>query len=651
MAHLVHVRIKNFGPFRGVHELDLGSGCYGIFARHVDNANRSNGLGKSFFLGAIRWCLEGKRIEGVDSLDELISEGEDEMAVELRFSNSLHAVRSKKQGKSTAFNVRHAGTAKASDEAQEHLDRVLGISVEDRLSTSWAMQKELDVLTRDSTTSSMLTAMVERWLGHELVKLTEAEDAVSDFYSDAVDAHEDAVRELDAVVDAESKIDEARSEHARFKKNYDADVYSYEARQASFNQFESRRVATRNRDVLEGLRHRLKELEAREFGGGDSEELRKQATGVRALASKKSQEMKLAALEVERLNELVSGEFDGACPVSEGFECPAVARINKRKNENRASLEQAKAKHRGLKDEFLKLDAEASALVAKTNKSLEGETAKVQNEASKAALRDRIEALQKEVDEAKQNGICVIDGDEDVPERPRYPNMEDVTRAKLEVERLERIIASRPDVEKRVKETADAVRAYKLSCDILGPTMARRMLTERSVKKITAEANARLHDAGVTLTVKDAWGRETGVLAEQCSACGEKFPKSAKVKACERCGALRGNKIEHEFKWKLSFRGGAAKDLGGLGLRIAGHNWLRTKRGAAWSIAVLDEPTAQMDRAHRSAVAAAIRKLLVGSFEQAFITAHDASTLESCEKKIFIEGHGAEPVRSTIKVI
>jgi|GEM_PF-5066063 hypothetical protein len=80
---ITSVKLKNFMPFYGEHEITLPEGIIHIRGKYSNNEDLSNRSGKSSFLTALYYGLFG----GKNS--HLISDGEDSMAVELCLDNSL----------------------------------------------------------------------------------------------------------------------------------------------------------------------------------------------------------------------------------------------------------------------------------------------------------------------------------------------------------------------------------------------------------------------------------------------------------------------------------------------------------------------------------------------------------------------------------
>lgn len=655
--HIVGIRLKNWMRFKGEFELELGPGCYALIAEHVDDSGMSNGLGKSSLFGAIRWCLEGTKVEGVKTLDSLITRGEDEMAVDLELSDGTFISRAKTRSKSTSLEVHEGNRVSRGDDAQLVIERILGIGNEDRLTTCWSEQRELAVML--DATPSELTKMVEGWMGEDLVKLSEASDRVVELLKDAAEDHSIAVQthnQLLVLGDA-SRIASAEVEVNIQRKLFEASTKKYEEYQSGDSSRKERdrvrvleeEYVTISNNIASAESQIDDEVDA--LGSSDSQLI----ANIKEL-DETSRELSVkvadARRETTRLKVLVTEEFDGVCPVSEGFECPAKSKINARSKENTESYKKALENYKVVNTDLTKIETEKKGLEAEKRQRELVRVARERKLGRIEELKKRLNVVKGEIEAYKERGI-VLDGSRwETPIKPPTPDRYALSMAEKNLADSERAREGLQDAFKRVEATAMTLRAHRLAASILGPEGARRRVTEKSVKVIEDEANRVLSEAGVDQQVKASWGRETGSAADQCFECGRAFPASLKIKRCEGCGATRGPKIRHEFTWELSFVSGAGNDLAGLGLRIGGFKWLKNMRGAAWGVAVLDEATGQMDASRKKAVSASIRRMMVGIFEQTYISSHDSTLLESCDHKILIKGYGpAKTGYSTIEVL
>jgi hypothetical protein len=159
-----------------------------------------------------------------------------------------------------------------------------------------------------------------------------------------------------------------------------------------------------------------------------------------------------------------------------------------------------------------------------------------------------------------------------------------------------------------------------------------------------------LRECGIDLSVEVLWSREGEGLAKTCDGCGAPFSTSQRVKSCERCGAVRGPLLVNRLEIQLSDRSGAAEDLVGASLQLAASTWLREERAAAWSVALLDEPTSQMDASNRRAFMTHLAGMLSGryGFRQAMVVSHHSEISTMLPGCIEIENRDG---RATVRVV
>lgn len=635
MTHIVGIKMRNWMRYRGEFKLALGPGCYAILAEGEGNKKRSNYFGKSSFIAAPRWALEGKMVGDVDTLDELISRGEDGLEVRVDLSEGSSILRKKDRGSSASLVVKTGGRELKGDEAQAAIERLVGLSKEDRLSTCWSEQEDLSRPIK--STSSVLTRTIEKWLGEELEKLVEAGEYASLELKTASDLHAKAVgwsSELERAASDET-IASLEAEVGERSRQVIGQRKIYDTIQKEREEFSSRKEHRELIKRANELRQEFKTVSPsrRKDADGEQEALRLANEKVHLLRSE------VAGLEetCAKIQKLVRGEFDGACPVSKGFKCPATIQINALQEPNRKELDKVQSLLRKKQKELEGARGAWSIKHAEHQEALADVAAGIREQARREGIQKQIEEIGMALRDYVKRGVKPAEDGEIIPQAVEPPNDYELRRSQELLANAKKAKGLLQDARRRVEDTANDVRACRLSLSILGPEGARRRVLESTVARIEKKANRMLAEAGIELKVKAVWGRQVGVLADQCPECGRAYPASAKVKRCE-CGALRGQKVNNEFKWKLNHVSGAAWNMGGLVIRCAGFEYLKERRGAPWSVAMLDEISGSLDEHHRRSISASIRRLLVGTFEQAFITAHDTSSLEACDKKIIVTG-------------
>lgn len=637
MLFITGARSVNWTRFRGTHELELKPTVYAVTARSQHDERESNWLGKSAWLAGVRWALDGRRVLDKDALDELITDGEDEAAFELELSDGTFISRVKKRGKSAQLLVVLSDGRKLTQGgAQAALDELIGIGADDRLTTCFAEQRELASLVR--MTSSQTTQMFERWV--ELEGLVEAGKMATDWLGSksselaraqaelAADEDEGAAEKL-AVLEASIAQELARciaQDDAYALSKVEAERY-YPRRALADLIAEEKSIE----DEIKGLGPEPPRSVA------DMAKLERQVTKAAGVAQEKASRHRQAV-------SIATAPFDGKCPVSPGFECPAAKQITARTEPNRKAAEEAGKERQAA-------EKAAGELGDKLLEARATERRRSDFDSKLAGLNKRLVAVR--VRKAELSDVDPLDRLPDGTLPQQAPIGERADRTELQA--MERELAARREAAARLPGRRSEVarlerelRAHRAAAAVLGPEGARRRAVERVVARVVAGANAGLSRAGIDLSVRAAWGRETGDPAERCAECGRAFPASARASTCERCGAARGRKVKHEFRFRLSNVSGAAEDLASLALRASAFEWLVARRSSPWSVSQLDEPLAQLDEARRAAVSASLQRLLAGTFKQAFVTAHDRGVLDAMPGRILITGYGRD---SKIEVV
>jgi DNA repair exonuclease SbcCD ATPase subunit len=171
--HIVRIRTKNWMCFRGEHVLDLRPGAYAVVARAEDDADRSNGSGKTALLEIVLHALEGEHRKRTE--DEWITRGESSGENELTLSNGARILRSRSRGKRTTLYYFPAGGGQPAmqDEAQRLIRELVGLSADDFRATCYLGQRQTARLVLAKSEERM--SVVSSWL--RLAPLERCEDA------------------------------------------------------------------------------------------------------------------------------------------------------------------------------------------------------------------------------------------------------------------------------------------------------------------------------------------------------------------------------------------------------------------------------------------------------------------------------------------
>lgn len=642
------LRIKNFGPYRGDHTIELDRKVYAILAKRISDPESSNWAGKSMLLESIVYALEGTHRHRYD--EDLISRGEAALDTELVFDEGSRILRSKLKGKRTSLYFFPAGGDPTKpliqDEAQLAIARFVGLSPDDFRATCYFEQKRMARFITTEPAKRM--DMVSAWF--RLEPLENCETAVHRMASSLEDTNKKLDGHLAALDQRKEDLarslgwtekDGLREAIDRAITNLDAEI---ETRKGIVGGLEDR--LQKNAELL-AARGRVQDYQNVVAEGKKAREefdkiklpvLQRAWEASNEHFVKVSGELEVLGKDLRQKRQAAKGLFDGHCPISD-IECPAKVAINTPRARNNELAEEAQKAY----------DAKAGGVQAAgimERKCREGlEDAR--------RMEQRLQMLREQAKKMADQARAAQAGGEPVDPVALRQDLEkergDMMDAKGKVERLrawgkelDDAVITRKTLYEKKAEIAGQLGIFREAAVIFGKRGAQRRVAEGALQQIQDDANEMLRESGASLTIEARWSREGKGLAKACEACGNPFPASAKVKHCERCGAARGPSLENKLDIIMSDWSGAAEDLAGAGIQLAASRWLREERGTSWSTALLDEPFGALDAAHRKGFAAHLTAMLSGryGFEQAFVVAHHSSVLDALPGRIEIVSDG-----------
>ncbi len=612
--HVVKIALRNFGPFRGDHDLALDPIAYSVVAERDGDAHRSNFLGKSSLLEAIVFALYGTHRHRLE--EGWISEGEKDGSVSLVLSDHTSIVRSKVKGAGTKLTVDASVTG---DDAQKRVECALLLTEADFRTTSYFAQGATAGMV--SADPGARTETVSAWLGLE--RLQRCLKRVRDRGAGAK-ARADALAMRRVVVVAAIGPDDLGEELERAKARlaeWEEVSKLVEQEQRSAGAKAARDLAQKDVGNLEYI------LATHVKEHGIDADLNDAVEAAEHIAKVHLRDYEEVGREKERLGRLVRGMFDGACPVDKRT-CPVAKEINAPKKAHQEEYEEALAR-------FKEVSAVVLGDTAYSKKARDRLEERGKIVAALEHARKTIANLEKDADGTASTGLSL-----DVVRAELRRTDNDVSRLMMRIDASAKATREIAELDEKLQKERREERACVEAAALFGSHGAQRRIAEGVLAGVAERANAILSDAGIELQVDLTWEREGKEPADECD-CGELFPQSRKTKDCARCGALRGMKRIRRLDVELSARSGAAEDLAGLALSLSASAWLRGVRGSAWSSVLLDEPAAQLDRAHRRAFAQHLPRILASArIDQALIVSHDPSSVASLTGKIVVRSDG-----------
>lgn len=663
--HVASAAIENWMRFRGKHRREFGQGAHGITCRWEHDPNRSNFGGKSGFIEAVfQFALFGKHRFRTE--DAWITRGEKQGSVIVELvdgERSLVVGRRRERGKATKLLVTIAdGAGNVStllgDEAQLAIEREIGLGFEDFSNSCYLGQKQMARFVSDRPGDRM--DIVSGWfrlgpLGDAVASVSEQLGKVLDEV-DALERSRAAVRDGIAQVLAphprlvvDGKVVDANGMGLEAEW-LDEEIYLAKKNAERLERERSEQTQTAH-DFADAREYRViveegKALRARVEGyAGDVPDadalaaLRGQLEGLQENLGKWGE-------QVAQKRQLVQGKFDGTCPVA-GIACPATKEINAQTEANAELLAFASQQYNLFAGKRAALAAQIAS-GEKLARRLE-EDRRERERLKERALRLKPAAMRTE---GKQE---VDSASLDVALRTARDALSALERERAELEAARALVGrqeallAKAEGELVVLRARATVLAEARRCLVA----AEREVAMGNLAEIEEGANRALAELGIDLTVAVTWERETKQLAKHCDACGAAYPASQKAKSCAKCGAVRGPHMERKLEIAPSEHSGGSEDLAGICVQLAAAAWLRQDRGAAWAVAILDEPGAALDATHRAALSGNLPRLLRGfGFEQSFLTSHSPSMVYACPSQVeiiaeengskFAEGHSVQ---------
>lgn len=631
------LELENWTRFAGQHTLHLDASVYAVVCRWHHDDERSNFGGKSKAVGAVPFALYGCKPSDIRLEDDWITHGKPYGHVQLTLDDGMVIKRSRKRGKSTQLHVEHDGRKLTGKEAQAFIVERVGLTEQDFFASCCFEQRQMARFILAQPADRHKT--VSEWFA--LALLQQCEDIIrAKLTALGADDHQLKRKSEMAFARAESALEGLADGGAAVAPQVMLATREREAKrlqseatklQGSIDDHADWMIQAQNAAEYERLRKQGYDLKERRDGYTVRPE--HLSTKHEAVVAAEA-ELQQAQTETSEARKLCRGEFDGQCPIITE-PCPVAAKIREKAGLNIGRLTRAEAAEQSHRENCRQLRGDYS------------ETSRELDQAKRTAsefrsIRDRALVLQSDHDAIERTGQPPDTSElqEQVAAAWDRANEAQLAyqRTKDAIELCDAQREAMNEIEAEREELAERLALHRRALGIFGRNGAQRKIAERNLSEIQHGANALLREAGIDLSVEVLWSRDAASgLANHCDICGAAFPKSQRVKKCE-CGAIRGPKTVERLDVELSDRSGAAEDMAGISLQLSAAAWLRRKRCASWSVALIDEPFSQLDGTHRQTMAVHLQQMLCGrwGFEQSAIISHDTNVREIFPDRIEI---------------
>lgn len=646
MSHITGLRIDNFGRYKGTHELALQAKVYSIVAERTGEPGRSNWCGKSTIMYAIRWCLTGIKPKFARVEADIVTKGEREGGVDIELSDTTFVSR-RRAGTSDLMVVTKDGVELRKNEAQDHIDAILGVGAGMGANDVWFLdQKAFDrILTMDPGERS---DMAMRWFGLE--KFANASVIALLRFKERADKLE-LLRSRRRILNAECVGGYTLEQEVQ---KLDALKVTQRAIEVQYGTASASASALGELIAIKSWRVRRADLLKRLPVEGDQrtrEDYRRELEAEQTALV----DARLVHVDAQRrvasATNLVSGEFDGQCPIT-CEACPVAGEITanrsaatKRRQSALAEVAVAMNAVNVVKLNLAEKDERVELL-----RKIDGMGTEIQRRI--ADYRERLAAPRELTpdEEAAFYGddpADPVDGAESVAAAEaaalvRYNNAHRETWVQNEaVDRHKRRTAEIAELERQQVEQERETEIARWAARVFGKSGVTKTIITEEFGAIEDSANALLATAGIDLGVSIQWGREIQGMALACDTCGHTFGKPATPKVCPICSTTRQRKTDDKLFVEATATSGGADNLAGSAVQMAVGAYLRQRGGCELGVICIDEPFGALDEHNRSALAATIATTLDGMLlEQAFIISHTPDTADATPGRIVITATG-----------
>ncbi len=644
---LTKITLKNWLCYRGDTELVLEAKPYAIVARHPNDVEQSNWLGKTSLLESIVFALFGAHRHRTE--DEWITTGEKAGSVSLEFDNGVRVLRTRERKGTTKLWCFEGAASSYQLEAQLAIKRIVGLDEADFHATCYFKQRDMGRLVNAKPEARM--AIVGGWL--QLAPLVAAEEYVIGKVAEFAQRRAEVERALllqEEIVKQNLGGAASVAELTDWETQIESTIDEQEAIVGRHQDAVARNAALlagrENKARYDDLVERGKALRAEIDAAPAPAMLTAETSRLQENRDKLWGQVESLRASFEQKRVVARGEFDGACPVAK-IVCPAKAKINEMRTENANDLRDIRTRLDAAHTAFDKASADH-----KTAEALSQE--RDRKEAHLESLRGQARFLQPSVRAAEAGGEPVPVEQAEAALREAQAGLvqskTDALSIRKGLEAVDKATASIEKLRVLLGEVDAELTVHRAATVILGKQGAQRRLAEGALADIEIGANGMLRECGIGLSVAMSWSREGTGLARACDRCGAPYPASAKVRECPRCSAPRGANQINKLEVDISNRSGAAEDLAGAALQLAASAWLRGVRLSAWAVAMLDEPFGALDGSNRRALSQHLAGMLAGryGFEQSFVIAHHTGALDALPGRIEITGDGVNSVARVV---
>jgi DNA repair exonuclease SbcCD ATPase subunit len=173
---------------------------------------------------------------------------------------------------------------------------------------------------------------------------------------------------------------------------------------------------------------------------------------------------------------------------------------------------------------------------------------------------------------------------------------------------------------------------------------------ENSFQEIEEEINYMLEEIDQTLSIECKPDRELKTWEELCLSCGHKYEKGTKKHSCKKCGTPRRKKrkdelqlnvIQNHNEMPFEMCSGGLKTITSLCVRTALTMLLKRQNGTNLNVLFLDEIDSALDESNKEKIKKIVSQVFIKKlgFKQIFWISHDKTISEAVPHTILVKGY------------
>jgi DNA repair exonuclease SbcCD ATPase subunit len=664
--YIKSLSFKNFMRIKSA-TLDMqDKDIIGIIGKYDHDDKRSNYVGKSSILEAIRYAITGK--SRASKTQQLIHFGQDVMEIVLVLVSDDNEEFTIRRGCDVnGKSVLEVGWGDKKREGQELINDILGIDDKDFDLTFFFKQSEISQFM--NLGSAEKKKMVMKWQknDHWIDKEKAAIEDVKKL-KDSIKVDEITLRNLELnlgdentlqdqygrtrvlISDCEAKLDNLKKELKQLNKN-NTTKEAYDKAVIEYKKLSREKPVVIDR--LKKIADAKKRLDDVMADYSEEDILAKRDLYKQTVKEKSDLEAERNVL-TKKLEKLTKHN-SGMCPIIEE-PCDRI----KLTDEQLASMAQAID---GISKKIVKtkqaensilagisVQEEKKAEIAKLNAIVSNEKEVKSQYKHFSSLDEELSKIIKSYDIEAEEKIEDINLNIEIENKNLSKLNSELSVIKHKIDEIEKNRNNIEEIRTKISSRSEVLSDLQYVAFMFGKNGIPSLEIENSFQEVEDEINFILSHIDKNITVEFKPDRELQSWEELCLSCGWKYPKGTKDHRCKVCSTPRSKKKKDELQLnvvqghnEMSFDmcSGGLQTLVSLSVRIALTMMLKRQNNTKLNVLFLDEIDSALDEANKESIKSIVSTILVDKlgFRQVFWISHDKTISNSVPYTLLVKGY------------